>query len=45
MIHEASQVAGDAKAELMLGADKAYEAQKFINACTKINATPHVARI
>ena len=32
MIHDASQAAGDAKAEITLGADKGYDAQEFIDA-------------
>ena len=43
MIHDASQAAGDAKAEITLGADKGYDAQEFIQACLEMKVTPHVA--
>ena len=44
MIHDASQAAGDAKAEITLGADKGYDAQEFIDACIEMKITPHVAQ-
>ncbi len=44
MIHDASQAAGDAKAEITLGADKGYDAQEFIDACLEMKVTPHVAQ-
>ena len=44
MIHDASQAAGDAKAEITLGADKGYDAQEFIEACLEMKVTPHVAQ-
>ena len=44
MIHDASQAAGDAKAEITLGADKGYDAQEFIDACLEMKVTPHVTQ-
>jgi transposase len=44
MIRDASQAAGDAQAEITLGADKGYDAQEFIEACLEMQVTPHVAQ-
>ena len=44
MIHNARQAAGDAKAEITLGAENSYDAQEFIDACIEMNITPHVAQ-
>jgi len=44
MIHDASQAAGDANAEITLDADKGYDAQEFIDACIEMKVTPHVAQ-
>ena len=44
MIHAAKQAAGDAQAEITLGADKGYDAQEFIEACLEMKVTPHVAQ-
>jgi IS5 family transposase len=41
-IRDASQAAGDANAQITLGADKGYDAQEFIDACLDIKVTPHV---
>ena len=44
MIHDAKQAAGDAQAEITLGADKGYDAQEFIEACLEMKVTPQVAQ-
>ena len=44
MIRDASQAAGDANAQITLGADKGYDAQEFIDACIEMKVTPHVAQ-
>ena len=44
MIRDASQAAGDANAQITLGADKGYDAQEFIDACLEMKVTPHVAQ-
>ena len=44
MIHDASQAASDATAQITLGADKGYDAQEFINACLEMKVAPHVAQ-
>jgi rhodanese-related sulfurtransferase len=44
MINDARQAAEDANAEITLGADKGYDAQKFIEACQEMKVTPHVAQ-
>ena len=44
MIHDARQAAGDANAQITLGADKGYDAQEFIDACLEMKVTPHVAQ-
>ena len=44
MIRDARQVLGDDTREVTLGADKGYDAQEFIDACTQMKVTPHVAQ-
>lgn len=44
MIHDAKQAAKNPDAEITLGADKGYDAQEFIEACTAMSATPHVTQ-
>ena len=44
MIHDACQAAGDAKAEITLGADKGYNEQEFMAACLEMKVTQHVAQ-
>ena len=44
MISDARQVLGDDTREVTLGADKGYDAQEFIDACTQMKVTPHVAQ-
>ena len=44
MIRDASQAAGDANAQITLGADKGYDAKEFIDACIEMKVTPHVAQ-
>ena len=44
MIRDASQAAGDANAQITLGADKGYDAQEFIDACIEMKVTPRVAQ-
>ena len=38
MIHDARQAAEDPGAEITLGADKAYDAQEFIEACQQMKS-------
>ena len=44
MIHDAKQAAGDAQAEITLGAVKGYDAQESIETCLEMKVTPHVAQ-
>ena len=44
MIHDAVQAKGDSDIELTLGADKGYDAKKFIDALADMKVTPHVAQ-
>jgi len=44
MINDARQVITTPKGEITLGADKGYDAAKFIDACLEMNVTPHVAQ-
>ena len=44
MISDARQVLGDDTRKVTLGADKGYDAQEFIDACTEMKVTPHVAQ-
>jgi hypothetical protein len=41
---DACQAANNQWAEIMLGADKGYNAQEFIDACAKMKVIPHVAQ-
>ena len=44
MINDARQVLDDASIEVTIGADKGYDAAEFIDACSKMKVTPHVAQ-
>jgi transposase len=44
MISDARQVLGDDELEVTLGADKGYDAKEFIDACTELKVTAHVAQ-
>jgi hypothetical protein len=44
MINDARQAAGDAIAEITLGADKGYDAKEFIEACQQMMVTSRVAQ-
>lgn len=44
LINDARQAADNPQAEIMLGADKGYDAQEFIDALQEMNVIPHVAQ-
>ena len=44
MINDARQAANNPLAEITLGADKGYDAQEFIDACSEMKVIPHVAQ-